>query len=272
MRIHTWVCRSVWSAALVGTLLAGCGGETDANREELKSSEPESEAVFESFTPTADARGDSEGASGQPSAGQVQALGRSCPNATLSWFEAQSAWNSNGNTAGTYSCSVNAPGASDSSNILVQVPAGGERTGSAVFRCSDGTWQFMSGSCNGNVVSTLTATGNNLVCSHSDPVRSKWIGWYVADLKRCADAGGLDWWVNQYNSNNGCLASTNYDGYGSRDACFRAGFQASAGSEYTEAQSTGHIAAQSEYNACGPRAAYPYSNVFSDGAKCKYRP
>jgi hypothetical protein len=271
MRIHAWVCRSVWSAALVGTLLAGCGGETDANREELKSSEPESEAVFEGFTPTADEPRASDDAPGQP-AGSVHAAGTSCPGGTLSWSQQQwSAWNSNSNTVGTYSCSGNVFPTSDGSSASV-VAAGAERIGSAQISCSNGTWVWGSGSCNGKVVSTLTATGYNLVCSHSDPVRSKWIGWYVADLKRCADFDGLEWWVAQYNSNNGCSASTNYDGYGSKDACFRANFQIAAGSEYTEAQSTGHIAAQSEYLACGPRGAYPWSNIFADGAKCKYRP
>lgn len=272
MRIRALVCRSVWSAALVGTLLAGCGGETDANREELKSSESASEAVIEGFTPTADARGDSEGASGQSPDGSVHAAGMSCPGGTLSWSQPQlTAWNSNSNTVGTYSCSGTVFATSDNTNTIVQ-PAGGERDGSVQGRCVNGTWQWLSASCNGRVVTSVAATGVSLVCSHSDPVRSKWINWYIADLKRCADPDGLEWWVYHYNNNSDCLPSTNYNGYGSKDTCFRANFRNGAGNSYTEPQSTGHIAAYDEYGICGPRGAYPWGNVSVDGAKCKYRP
>ncbi|RYZ13457.1 MAG: hypothetical protein EOO70_08610 [Myxococcaceae bacterium] len=175
------------------------------------------------------------------------------------------------NTQGTYFCSASVPVTGDGSSVSV-LAAGAERTGSAQIRCFDGTWQFVNGSCDGKVVNTVTATGNVSVCSHTDPVRSKWIGWYVADLKRCADVVGLDWWATLYNSNTVCLASTNYDGYGTKDACFRENFRIVAGDLYTEAQSTGHIAAQTEFGACGPRAAYPWSNVLSNGMLCKYRP
>ncbi|MCP3138362.1 hypothetical protein [Pyxidicoccus xibeiensis] len=224
--------------------------------------------MFEGFSPSTDAPGDF----GQSPEQGVHAAGLSCPSGTASWSQQQwAAWNSNVNTVGTYSCSGNVFATSDGSNVSVMA-AGGERSGTAQLRCSNGTWLWVSGTCDGKVVNTTVATGHTMVCSHSDPVRSKWIGWYVAALKRCADSGGLEWWVAQYNSNNGCLASTNYDGYGSKDACFRANFQISAGSSYTEAQSTGRIAAQDEYNICGPRGAYPWNNIFGDGMKCKYRP
>ncbi|RKG69936.1 hypothetical protein D7V80_07125 [Corallococcus sp. CA054B] len=175
------------------------------------------------------------------------------------------------NTQGTYFCSASVPATSDTFSVSVQA-SGAERSGSALLRCNNGTWQWVGGSCDGKIVSTVSATGNTLVCSHSDPVRSKWINWYLSDLKRCADVDGLEWWVAQYNSNNGCLPSTNYDGYGSKDACFRANFQRSGGNSFTEAQSTGHIASLDEYLACGPSAAYPWSNVASFGTLCKYRP
>jgi hypothetical protein len=266
MRMLSWMRHSVLGAAMVGTLLAGCGNEMDANREELKPSP--SEAVFEGFSPDADTRGDS----GQSPEGSVHAAGLSCQGGTLSWSQQQwSAWNSNVNTVGNYSCSGTVFPASDGFTTSV-VAAGSERSGSAQLRCSNGTWVGLSGSCDGKVVSTQTATGASLLCSHPDPVRSKWIGWYQSDLKRCADVDGLEWWVAQYNNNNGCLASTNYEGYGSKDACFRANFQIAAGNSYTEAQATGHIAAADEYVFCGPRGAYPWTNVSGNGTLCKYRP
>jgi hypothetical protein len=107
-------------------------------------------------------------------------------------------------------------------------------------------------------------------------VRSKWIGWYVADLKRCADNAGLDWWVTQYNNNADCLATDNYHGYGSKDVCWREQFRAAANANgwntYNEAQFTGHIAALDEDTACGPGAAYPWTNVAAYGTSCKYKP
>jgi hypothetical protein len=65
-----------------------------------------------------------------------------------------------------------------------------------------------------------------------------WIGWYLADLKRCADPSGLEWWVSQYNNNAACPSYNNYDGYGSKDACWRAHFRNGAnsnGNSYTDA-------------------------------------
>ena len=265
MRMHALVCRSVWSTALLGAILAGCGGETGVNRE---GSEPsESEAVFESILPTADSQGDS----GQPPDRQVQAAGMSCPSATATWYQQQTAWNLNVNTEGKYYCTASVPSTSDGFGVSVRA-SGAERNGTAQLRCTNGTWQGVSASCDGRVVSTTIASGGSLVCAHSDPVRAKWISWYQADYKRCADPDGLEWWVYQYNNSTDCLASTNYNGYGSKDACFHAGFINSAINTYNEAQALGHITPGEEAGACGPRAAYPWTNVVTYGAQCKYRP
>ncbi len=260
MRVSEWVCRSVWSTALFGSLLVGCGGEGG----NLEGSEPaESAAKFENFSPAADA-----------SADEVHSAALSCPSGTLTWSQSRSAWNSNAYTAGTYSCDASVPTTSSGYTVSVNA-ASSERNGSAQLSCNNGTWQWVGGSCDGKIVSTQSVTGFNAVCSNSEPVHSLFVSWYLADLKRCADYNGLEWWVTQYNNNAGCLASTNYDGYGSKDLCFRANFRLAADNnqgEYTEAQSTGHIASVSEFGACGSRAAYPWANVAAYGAQCKYRP
>ncbi|WP_164021585.1 hypothetical protein [Pyxidicoccus trucidator] len=103
-------------------------------------------------------------------------------------------------------------------------------------------------------------------------MRSKWIGWYRADFKRCADADGLEWWVTQYNNNNGCLASNNYDGFGTKDACWRWHFQEAGRDSYEEAKSTGHISSTDEVILCGPNAAYPWIHNVTNGTQCKYKP
>jgi hypothetical protein len=101
------------------------------------------------------------------------------------------------------------------------------------------------------------------------------VDWYLADLKRCADTAGLDWWVNQYNSNSDCLPYDNYKGYGSKDACWQAQFRDGAnqnGNSYNEALSTGHISAWDESSLCGSSLAYPWSSVTAYGTSCKYKP
>jgi len=259
MRIGALVCRSVWRTALLGSLLAGCGGEAGINHEDSESAK--SGAVFESFVPAADEqRGE-----------DVHSANLSCQGGTLTWQQARTAWNYNSNTQGTYSCNASVPTTSHGWDVSVQ-PSSTARVGSATIRCNNGTWQWVGGSCDGRVVSTAVANGGNYVCSSSDPVRTKWIGWYVADLKRCPEFEGLEWWVTQYNNNAACHASNNYDGYGTKDTCWRAHFRNGAGNSYPEAQSLGHITSQDEYNACGPLAAYPWSNVLAAGHQCKYRP
>lgn len=261
MRVREWVFRGVWSTALFGSLLMGCGGEVGGN---LEGSEPaESEAVFETFSPAADA-----------SAGEVHSAALSCPSGTLTWSQSRSAWNSNAYTAGTYYCDASVPATSHGFTVSVNAYSS-ERNGSAQIYCNNGTWQWVGGSCDGKIVNVSVISGFNTVCSHSEPVHSKWVSWYLADLKRCADYDGLEWWVTQYNNDAACPASTNYDGYGSKDLCWRAGFRQAADSNqnsYSEAQSTGHIASGSEFAYCGSRASYPWANVATYGAQCKYRP
>lgn len=248
----------------MGSLLAGCGGEVGVNHE---GSEPaDSEAVFEGFSPAADARDNADR--------ETHSAVVSCQGGTATWSQQRGAWNSNSYTAGTYYCDASVP--TTSSGFSVSVNASSPtRNGSLQGYCNNGTWQWTSYSCDGRIVTTASASGISTVCSSSEPVHNMWAGWYLADLKRCADYDGLEWWVNQYNSNNGCLASTNYDGYGSKDLCFRANFRQAADSNqnsYSEAQATGHIAAASEFALCGSIASYPWSSVSTSGTQCKYRP
>lgn len=261
MGIRSLVCRSVWSTALFGSLLVGCGGEVGVNQE---GSEPaESAAVLEAFSPAADAPDQ-----------EVHSAALSCPGGLLTWSQMRSAWNANAYTAGTYYCDANIPGTSHGF-VVSATASSAERNGSAQLYCNNGTWQWMGGSCDGKVVSTTTASGTSTVCSHWEPVRSLWISWYLADLKRCADSAGLEWWVTQYNNNAACHASNNYDGYGTKDACWRAHFRTAAnnnGNSYNEAQATGHIAFADEFSMCGPRASYPWTSVSANGTQCKYRP
>jgi hypothetical protein len=194
----------------------------------------------------------------------------------VSWSQSQASWNGNTGTAGSYICYGDVPAASHGIIVAATLTNSGQRTGSAQYTCSNGSWLPRSGaSCNGKIISTLSATGSSLTCSSADLVRQKWITWYVQDLKRCADTAGLDWWVTQYNNNTDCLASTNYNGYGSRDVCWRAQFRAAADANgwntYSEAQAIGHIASLDESNICGS-LAYPWTNVTGFGTSCKYRP
>jgi hypothetical protein len=220
--------------------------------------------------PADDALAGSESASGQPSDQQVHAAGASCPGATVTWSQSRSAWLSNPYTAGTYSCQATVYATPSGSSASLTANSS-ERIGSIQMYCNNGTWQYYPGySCDGRIVSTAAANGTTTLCSHPDPVRSKWISWYVADMKRCADYDGLEWWVYQYNNNTDCLPYDNYKGYGTKDVCWRAQFR--AGSEDDEALSTGHVTSSAEFNLCGPRAAYPWSSVSSYGTQCKYRP
>lgn len=270
MQVRALVCRSVWSAALVGSLLAGCGGEAGVDGQEL-----EPEGVSEAL-PADDAMVEPDGAAGQaPEEPTHSAFAMNCPSTSVTWSEERGAWNSNPNTVGIYTCYANVPLTSSGGNRTVTA-TGMERTttSTAQFNCSDGVWVRVSGTCDGRVIETSLATGNASTCSSADPVKIKWINWFLADLKRCPDSAGLNWWVNAYNTSASCPASTNYDGYGSKDACWRANFQAGAnanGNSYNEAQALGHISSWDEEYLCGS-LSYPYSAVPTYGTKCKYRP
>ncbi|HEX8434866.1 hypothetical protein [Archangium sp.] len=259
--------------ALFGPLLAGCGGETGIDEQSSESSD--SESVSEA-PPTSDTLDESENDSGQPSPQRtVSAAALGCPATSVSWSQWQPSWNGNTGTAGTYVCYGDLP-ATNSGYIVTATRTSLERTGTAQYTCSNGVWVLRSGSsCNGKIISTVSASAYSTTCSSTEPVRAKWISWYLADLKRCADSDGLEWWVSQYNNSTGCPASNNYDGYGTKDACWRASFRNGAntnGNSYNEAQALGHISSWDESSLCGGSLAYPWTSVSSFGTSCKYRP
>lgn len=263
MRIRALMGRGVFVSALFGSLVAGCGGEPVVDGEYSESAEAAS--VSEALPTEAEQVG-AEGDSGQ----LTQGLG-GCAGTTVSWSQWQPSWNGNTTTMGTYYCYGTVPTAGEGFTFGASLTSS-DRTGSAQFTCRNGWWEIQSGSCNGKVVSTMTAAGASMTCSSTDPVKSKIIGWYLADLKRCADTAGLDWWAYQYNYSTAACLAPGYDGYGTKDVCWRAQFQAGgrASGEYDLAQATGHIA--SDEGACGPTAAYPWTNVMASGTTCKYKP
>jgi cysteine-rich repeat protein len=203
---------------------------------------------------------------------------RNCPSMTVMWNQAQPAWHLNPATRGTYECSGNVPmtGNGGSVGVMTNSP---EREGSAAFTCNNGTWTVVPGSstCNG----TLTITKGPLVCYDRDTARRVLIGWYLTDLHRCADPGGLDWWTAQYKGNNGCgpyvPGVSEYDHV--RNDCIRNGFRSGAVLEYPNA---GHITRLAEMNACdsrayawdsfGASAPYPYPPNHFVGMYCKALP
>lgn len=263
MRMRALMGRGVFVSALLGSLVAGCGGEPGVDG---GYSEPEDAASVSEALPTEAEPVGAEGDSGQ----LTQGLG-GCAGTTVSWSQWRSRWNGNTNTEGTYYCYGTVPSTSDGFTVGASL-IGSERVGTAQFTCRNGGWELLSGSCDGKVVSTLVAGGGSTTCSSTDHVKTKILGWYLADLKRCADTDGLNWWAHQYNySTVACLPPT-YDGYGTKDNCFRVLFQDTARStgEYDLAQAYGHIA--SDEGACGPTAAYPWTNVAANGTTCKYKP
>jgi hypothetical protein len=270
MRIRSWVCRGMWITALYGALLAGCGGETGVDGE---SSEPsESESVSEA-SPTDAAPVETESDSGQPPT-RVSQLALGCTSTSVNWSQVRTtAWNGNTSTLGTYQCYGTLSATSSGFTVSATLTSS-DRTGSAQYTCSNGTWLRKSGTCDGAIISTTSASGVTTTCSSADLVRQMWINWFLEDLKRCAGTAGLDWWVDQYNNNTNCLASNNYNGYPNKDACWRAQFRAAAnvnGNSYNEAQATGHVSAWDESYLCGS-LAYTWVSPSVYGTTCKYRP
>ncbi len=262
----------MWMTTLLGSLLAGCGGEVGVNGEDAQSWE--SASVSEAL-PTEGELIPVVSDSGQPEDKRLQAAYLSCPAVSMSWSQFQPSWNGNADTAGTYLCYGTLPASPHGYIVAASLSNSGERTGSAQYTCSNGTWMPRTGAtCNGKVINTLTASGYATTCSSTDPVRSKLISWYLADVKRCPDVEGLNWWADQYNNNTHCLASTNYNGYGNKDTCWRWQMRNAAnanGNSYNEAQATGHISAWDEDVICGA-LGYPWLNVSSFGTSCKYLP
>lgn len=264
-RVILSVLSLVVAIAPSGCVAEGSEDFVDDN-EEVSASEGVSEAP-----PMDDDLLESESASVQV---QTSAYAN-CAATSVSWSQSRAAWNGNTATAGNYICYGDLP-AANHGYIVSATLAGSDRTGSAQYTCSNGSWVRNSGyTCDGKVVNTETASGVYSTCSSADPVRSKWIGWYLADLKRCADTDGLDWWVTQYNNNADCLQSTNYNGYGSKDVCWRAQFRNAANgwsNSYSVAQSLGHIGPNDEDSFCGVTAGYPWTSVSTWGRFCKYLP
>jgi hypothetical protein len=185
---------------------------------------------------------------------------------TLSWEQDQQMWNGNENTRGIYKCQASVSGTFDGRTVQISEDSS-KRSGSARFTCNDGTWELESGSesCDGKLTGTKVAT----YCSTSEPVLGKWVGWYLADLKRCSDIDGLYWWATQDVTNADCLAPF-YKGYPSEDDCWRAQFRMGAGSSYNPAST--HVSAVDERNLCETGTAYPWSNFATYGTQCKYLP
>jgi hypothetical protein len=97
----------------------------------------------------------------------------------------------------------------------------------------------------------------HVTCANdSDSVRNMFLGFYMNNLKRCADFGGLDWWTSQYN--NDCLQS-NDPAY--KETCFREKFL--SGSEGQEVKANGgHISTAAERFQCGTRAAASWTGAY----------
>jgi hypothetical protein len=264
-RVFLFVLSLVAAIAPSGCVAEGSDEFVEEN-EEMSQSEGVSEA-----SPTDDDLIEPESASGQLETSAYL----SCASTSVNWWQSRPAWNGNTDTAGNYICYGNLPAASHGFMVSATLTSS-DRTGSAQYTCSNGSWVLKTGyTCDGKVITTTAANGDSYTCSSGDAVRQKWIGWYLADLKRCADNGGLDWWVNQYNTSTACSASNNYDGYGTKDGCWRAHFRSvanSVGNSYSIAQSLGHIVPADEDDACGPLAGYPWSSVATWGNYCKYLP
>lgn len=232
-----------------------------------------SDALALSASPTGAESRESTSSIASPSDPPTPSLASGCPAVSATWSQGQAMWNGNPRTSGTYSCNADIPAISNGVTITGTLN-GTDRVGSIQLSCSNGTWLFRSASCNGSVLTTAAISGISSTCSSADPVSSKWIGWYLADLKRCADTAGLNWWVNNYNNDADCLVTDNYRGWGSKDACWRAQLRIAAdanGGTYSEAQATGHVAASSEAALCNGKA-YPWTSVASFGTSCKALP
>jgi choice-of-anchor A domain-containing protein len=209
-----------------------------------------------------------------------------CASTTRTWSQSRSAWNGNPTTAGTYTCRGRLPATSHGLTVEATLTSE-ERDGSAEFRCENGSWTRVSGSCDGEVT-----VNDDLKCSppappEDDALESKVIGWYRSDLKRCAESSGLAYWVGFAKNAGVCVERCSPDSsgalvckyigdgfsgaqYDSRDACLRAGFRHAAEST-GEWPNDGHIHPDAEANQCGSWAA-PWTNIATAGMKCKARP
>ena len=205
-----------------------------------------------------------------------------CASATMVWSQKRGAWNGNLSTEGTYYCSGTLTAVDHGSADTLQASTSSpQRTGSARYRCNNGTWVLESGTCDGAVVATEDATvfKHETACFASDEVSNKHIDWYLADLKRCPLRDGLKFWVDSYNDKEHvqtCLTDGKRD-----DVCWRREIQKAADKNdysYYWAQRLNHISPFDEKHICGA-LAYPWSNLFGLGeldrpnaTTCKYKP
>jgi len=189
-----------------------------------------------------------------------------CISQTLSWSQSQTAWKGNSRTAASYQCSATVTaGAHGASRTLTA--SGTTRTGSAAAQCNDGTWQLTGVLCDGVVYTAPLA----LSCSSTVLQESKWISWYAADYKRCADTEGLIYWVSRDNDTAGFAPCTDYPTVGSsaRDACMRGILRQNGQTEYDYAQANNHVSILVETNSCGSNGAYGWVTWNN---QCKYLP
>ena len=205
-----------------------------------------------------------------------------CASATMVWSQKRGAWNGNLSTEGTYYCSGTLTAVDHGSADTLQASTSSpQRTGSARYRCNNGTWVLESGTCDGAVVATEDATvfKHETACFASDEVSNKHIDWFLADLKRCPLRDGLKFWVDSYNDKEHvqtCLTDGKRD-----DVCWRREIQKAADKNdysYYWAQRLNHISPFDEKHICGA-LAYPWSNLFGLGeldrpnaTTCKYKP
>jgi hypothetical protein len=106
------------------------------------------------------------------------------------------------------------------------------------------------------------------------------IGIYARDLYRCADTGGLQFWVHAYYPDGGPSAPCPQDPT-DQTHCWEQLLLNGAGADYDAGLALGHLTPDVEKllcmpNAASPPAGYPWSNVASTieaiGTKCKYLP
>jgi len=187
----------------------------------------------------------------------------SCAAATVVWSQAQVAWHGNTATAGGYACSATVTAASHG-GTQSKSPAESTRTGTATATCDNGTWTA-SGSCDGSLFTTIIP----VTCTSGDPLEAKWVSWYAADFKRCADTEGLAYWIGRDLDTGVACSAYPTVGSAERDTCMRDTLRATGGGEYTYAQAHGHVSSTIEANFCGAAGAYPWN---SWGSQCKSKP
>ncbi|HLL05619.1 MAG TPA: choice-of-anchor A family protein [Myxococcaceae bacterium] len=206
---------------------------------------------------------------------------RNCSGTTVTWSEWQPAWNGNPRTQGTYTCSSTVSWTSDGDYDDV-APSSSARTGSARFWCDNGTWRLEQGTatCDGNRVSTSDSSASRKAtkCIGSTNTENMFIGFYVSELKRCADLPGLAWWSDQYDRRQDCQFREGFYWHGSirfayPDNCWRHTFREGAtnAGELPRVPYTDHVTPTMERALCGS-LAYPYTNVAAWGDTCKFLP